>query len=84
MSRITVFTTEPCAHCRAAKDLLARRGVDYEEVNLSKDPDGRAELTRRTGLMTFPQIVIDGEPLGGARELQHAAQSGRLDDLLAA
>jgi glutaredoxin 3 len=84
LRKLTIYTTEPCAHCRTAKDILARRGVAYDEVNLSKDPDGRAELARRTGLMTFPQILIGDEPLGGARELHAAASSGRLDELLAA
>lgn len=84
MAQVTVYTTEPCSHCRAAKDILAKREIAYDEVNLSKDPDGRAELARRTGLMTFPQIMIDGETLGGARELHAAAKSGKLDQLLAA
>jgi glutaredoxin 3 len=81
---LTIYTTEPCGHCRTAKDILGRHGISYEEINLSKDPDGRAELARRTGLMTFPQIIIGEEPLGGARELYAAASSGRLEDLLAA
>src|SRR5438874_2190839 len=76
MARLTVFTTEPCSFCRNAKALLEKRGVDYEEVNLAKDPVGRAELVKRTGLMTFPQIVVDGEPLGGFRELIAADESG--------
>jgi len=84
MKSITMFTTEPCAYCRSAKALLSKRGFEYEEINLSRDPDGRAELARRTGLMTFPQIIIDGEPLGGFSELAQAEQSGRLDELLAA
>jgi glutaredoxin 3 len=84
MAEITVYTTEPCGHCRAAKDLLTERGVPFAEINLAKDPVGRAELARQTGLMTFPQILIDGKPLGGARELHAAASSGRLDELLAA
>src|SRR5688500_7407578 len=63
MTRLTVYTTEPCGYCRTAKALLDRRGVPFEEVNLSKDADGRAELVARTGMMTFPQVLIDGEPL---------------------
>jgi glutaredoxin 3 len=81
--RVTLFTTEPCARCVTAKALLARRGVGYTEVNLSKDPDGRAELSRRTGMVTFPQIVIGGETLGGLDELVAADREGRLRGLLA-
>ena len=57
------------AICRTAKALLAKRGIAYEEINLAHDPEGRAELVRLTGMMTFPQVVIDGEPLGGYQEL---------------
>jgi len=84
MARITMYSTEPCGFCRNAKALLASRGLDYEEINLAKDPDGRAELARRTGLMTFPQIVVDGETLGGFRELVELDRAGGLAALKAA
>jgi glutaredoxin 3 len=78
MSRITVYTTEPCGYCRTAKALLAKRRIPYEEINLSRDPDGRAELVRKTGMMTFPQVVIDGKSIGGYQELVQADRAGRL------
>jgi glutaredoxin 3 len=81
MGKITVYTTEPCGYCRTAKALLQRRGLPYEEVNLSKDADGRAELVALTGMMTFPQVIIDGKPIGGFQELAAADRSGRLADL---
>jgi glutaredoxin 3 len=80
---LTLFTTEPCSFCRNAKALLQKRGVAYEEINLAKDPVGRAELAKRTGLMTFPQIVVDGKTLGGFRELLAADQAGELEKLAA-
>ena len=82
--KITLYTTEPCAFCRQAKALLAARGLDYVEVNLAKDPDGRADLVRRTGQMTFPQIVIGDRSIGGFRELLEADREGTLQALLAA
>jgi glutaredoxin 3 len=78
MGEIKIYSTEPCGYCRNAKALLQSRGIPYEEINLAKDPDGRAELVHRTGLMTFPQIVIDGLPLGGFRELVQLERSGGL------
>ena len=81
MTRITVYTTEPCGYCRTAKALLNKRGIPYEEINLAKDADGRAELVSRTGMMTFPQVILDGEPIGGFQELAAADRSGRLTDL---
>jgi glutaredoxin 3 len=64
-----------------AKSLLAKRNVPYEEINLAKDPVGRAELVRLTGMMTFPQVVIDDEPIGGYQELVQADRTGRLATL---
>jgi glutaredoxin 3 len=78
MRSVTVYTTEPCAYCRNAKALLERRGIAFEEINLAKDPDGRVELARRTGMMTFPQITIDGETVGGFNELLIADREGLL------
>ena len=81
MNRVTVYTTEPCGYCRTAKALLERRGIPYDEVNLSKDVEGRSELVARTGMMTFPQVLLDGEPLGGFQELAVADRAGVLADL---
>ena len=82
--KVTVYTTDPCRRCGNAKAILERYDVAYEEVNLSKDPVGRAELAQRTGLMTFPQITVDGETLGGLDDLRTAAETGQLTELLAA
>ena len=84
MSRVTLFTTEPCGFCRTAKALLAARKIPYEEISLAKDPDGRAELAATTGMMTFPQVVIDGESIGGYQELVRADRAGALRELAAA
>jgi glutaredoxin 3 len=81
---VTLYTTEPCSFCRQAKALLQSRGVDYAEVNLAKDPDGRADLVAITGQMTFPQILVGERAIGGFRELIEADRDGRLDELLAA
>ena len=84
MCEVTVYTTEPCSYCARVKGLLKARGVQFSEVNLSKDPEGRVALATETGMMTFPQVLVDGQLLGGFNEVQAAAQSGRLDELLAA
>jgi glutaredoxin 3 len=84
MSEITVYSTDPCSFCARVKGMLQARGVEFSEVNLAKDPQGRVELAGRTGMMTFPQVLIDGELLGGFAEVQAAIESGRLDELLTA
>ena len=64
--------------------MLSARGAQFTEVNLSKDPAGRMELAQKTGMMSFPQVLIDGQLLGGFAELQAAAEDGSLEELLAA
>jgi glutaredoxin 3 len=83
MSRITVYTTHPCAYCARVKGLLKGRGLPFTEVNLSKDPEGRMELASRTGMMTFPQVLIDDRLVGNFQDTEAAAKSGLLDELLA-
>ena len=83
MAKITVYSTDPCSFCTRAKELLDKRGIPFEEVNLAKDPAGREQLLGRTGMLSFPQIVVGDELLGGFRELIMADQSGRLEALAA-
>ena len=83
MSDVVIYSTEPCSFCARVKGILSAHGVDYDEVNLTKDPEGRVELVQRTGMMTFPQVTVGGELLGGFAEVQAAADDGRLEELLA-
>jgi glutaredoxin 3 len=83
MSTVTVYSTDPCPFCTMAKSLLDKRGIVFEEISLARDPAGRDELIEKTGMMTFPQIVIDGTVIGGFTELREADRNGRLAALLA-
>lgn len=84
MSKITVYTTIPCGYCTRVKALLDQRGLAYEEINLSRDADGRNQLLQRTGMLTFPQVFVGDELIGGFTETLQADRSGRLSELLAA
>jgi glutaredoxin 3 len=83
VTKITVYSTDPCSFCDRAKQLLELRKLSFDEINLAKDPAGRLELVEKTGMLSFPQIVIDGEVLGGFQELVQADLSGRLAELTA-
>jgi glutaredoxin 3 len=84
MANVTVYTTDPCSFCVRVKQLLNARQVEFDEVNLARDPDGRAELLQRTGMMSFPQVLINDELVGGFQETLAADQSGQLAELLKA
>jgi glutaredoxin 3 len=84
MKPVTLYTTDFCPFCRSAKALLDKRGVSYEEINLARDADARNKLQEITGMVTFPQIVIGDESIGGFDQLLAADRAGRLPELLAA
>jgi glutaredoxin 3 len=79
-----VYTTDPCSFCSRVKQLLDARGVEYTEINMARDAAGRQALVQKTGMMSFPQVMIGGELVGGFQETLAADQSGRLRELLAA
>ena len=79
-----MYTTRWCGYCVRAKVLLDSKRLVYEEIFLDDDPDFRRTLYDLTGGSTVPQILIDGEPIGGYTELWRLDKSGRLDERLAA
>jgi glutaredoxin 3 len=84
MARIILYTTDFCSYCRAAKQLLLRKGLDFEEVDVGADHELRIQMVRRAGgRRTVPQIFIDDHPIGGYLELAQLERDGRLDVLLA-
>jgi glutaredoxin 3 len=64
--------------------LLKKKGVEYDEVLVSRDAGKREEMERLSGRRTVPQIFIDGQPIGGFDELYALDSTGELDKLLAA
>lgn len=84
MNKITVYSTAPCSFCERVKALLRSRGVEFDEIDLAKDPAGRVELAQRTGMLSFPQVLVGERLLGGYADVLRAADSGELDELLAA
>jgi len=82
VAHVEIYTTSSCPFCVRAKRLLDARGIDYDEIDVADDPALRADLAKRTGRRTVPQIFIDGEPIGGFEELAALDASTRLADLV--
>jgi glutaredoxin 3 len=81
--RVIVYSTRYCGFCVRAEDLLKRRGIPYQKIDVTDDPEARAMLIERAGgRRTVPVIFIDGVPIGGYRELAALANSAELDRLL--
>jgi glutaredoxin 3 len=85
MPPVEIYTTRYCPYCHAAKALLKRKGVNYSEIDVSRDWDRREEMIKRAnGRMTVPQIFIGTAHVGGSDELYALERAGKLDPLLAA
>ena len=70
---VTVFTKPGCPHCARAKALLAKQGLQYEELTLGEEISISA-MRAITSADTVPQIFINGKHIGGADDLeQHFA-----------
>lgn len=84
MSRVTIYTRRFCGYCTAAKALLKEKGVAFDEIDATGDPEKRNEMIERSGRFTFPQIFVGTRHVGGCDELYALAERGELDALLAA
>ena len=83
MAKIEVFTKFFCPYCSRAKALLERKGVEYQEIDLTMDRAGfDAMVERAGGARTVPQIFIDGKHIGGSDDIAALDARGGLDPLL--
>jgi glutaredoxin 3 len=81
-ARVVVYSTDYCPYCTRAKQLLAKKGVSFEEVRVDDRPDLRQWLQQVTRQRTVPQVFVNGRPLGGFTDIAALDQKGRLDPLL--
>ena len=78
-----MYATEHCSYCMAARMLLKKKNLDYEEILISTDAGRREEMERITGRQTVPQILIGEDAIGGFDEIYALEQNGELDRMLA-
>lgn len=80
MPNVEMYTTQTCPSCIRAKRLLAGKGVEVQEIDVSFDRS--AMIERAGGRMTVPQIFIDDEGIGGFDDLAKLDREGRLNSML--
>ncbi len=83
MAKVEIYTKSWCPYSKRAKDLLDRKGVSYEEIDVTDDSFKDSKMVERASRQTVPQIFIDGYHIGGNDDLLAADKSGRLDRILA-
>lgn len=85
MAKVEIYTTSYCPFCDRAKALLRRRKVKFEEIDVTDEPELRAEMVARTGgRRTVPEVFINGKFIGGYQELKALDEARQLEPLLAA
>lgn len=83
MANVTLYTTNTCPYCAAAKSLLKAKGVSYNEINVQTSIEQRTVMMERSGRRTVPQIFIGERHVGGFDDMALLQQRGELDALLA-
>ncbi len=83
MQKVVIYTGPICNYCSAAKHLLSKKKIKYEEINVGNDPEKRDEMLKKSnGMRTVPQIFIGEKHIGGYVELKALENNGELDSLI--
>lgn len=80
--QVTIYVTDWCPYCSRAKDLLTRKSVVFNEINVDDEPKFREEMMARSKRRTVPQIFIGERHVGGCDDLFALEESGELDRLI--
>jgi glutaredoxin 3 len=80
VAEIEIYTSPFCGFCNAAKRLLDKKGVAYQEIDVTMNSGKREEMTKRSGgSRTVPQIFVDGEHLGDCEDIMEMDVDDKLD-----
>jgi glutaredoxin 3 len=84
MAKVVIYTATLCPYCHMAKELLASKGVSYDEVDVTSAAALRAEMRAKAGgRNTVPQIWVGERHVGGCDDLYALDRAGGLDPILA-
>ena len=83
MKKVVIYTGPMCNFCSAAKHLLNKKKINYEEIDIGYDDKKREEMLKKSkGAKTIPQIFVEDKHIGGYVELKALESKGELDTLL--
>ena len=83
-ARVLMYATAACPFCQSAERLLVAKGVQIDKVRVDLEPERRAEMQKKSGRRTVPQIWIGERHVGGCDDLYALEREGKLDPLLKA
>ena len=82
MQSVVLYGTRFCPYCIAARRLLNKKNIPFEDIAVDNNPELRAQISEKSGRTTVPQIWIGEQAIGGYTELQKLASAGELDPML--
>ena len=82
MSNVVIYLTPICPYCSRARRLLDKKGVAYTVIDVAGDDDLWAEMSKRSGQETVPQVFIDDRHIGGFDDMAALDVDGELDRIL--
>jgi glutaredoxin 3 len=83
VAKVEIYTTPFCPYCHAAKRLLEKKGVAFEEIDVTMVPGARKKMTERAGgRSTVPQVFVDGRHVGDCDGIHALDAQGKLDRAL--
>ena len=82
MPKVLIYGTLLCPYCFAAKRMLKKSGICFDEIRVDGQPELKHEMITRSGRFTVPQIFINDYHVGGYDDLVEHSRSGKLSNLL--
>ena len=82
MAQVLMYASAACPFCQAAERLLLAKGARIEKIRVDLQPERRAEMMKKSGRRTVPQIWIGERHIGGCDDLYALDREGGLDPLL--
>lgn len=81
---IVVYGKDYCPYCRAAKQFFTENDYHFTYFEVSNDKVKYQEMLGLTGgaPKTVPQIIINGQVVGGYDNLMALVEDDKLPDLL--
>jgi len=82
MSEVVMYSSGYCPYCMRARSVLDAKNVRYNVIDVDREPAQRAEMRKRSGRTSVPQIWVGERHVGGFTDLWALESSGELDELL--
>ena len=75
--KVEIYSKPQCPFCVQAKSLAEREGHELIYKMLDEDFDRETLMETFPGARTFPQIIVDGEKIGGFTEYKALVEASK-------